>query len=144
MFCECWDICFVLLGLSVRLRYDLQRTLDVGIIFIGTTLNLHAFYSADWAGNLDSRRSSTGYVLYATEGPILRSFKLQFTVKAFTIGRKIHGGVPCYYPRMCVNQGDVGWNGFNDWRDHASHGLQECNLLGKKSTIPQAWQTYRY
>ena len=54
----------------------------MGIIFSGSRLNLHAFYDADWAGDLDLRCSTTGYVLYAARGPISWSSKLQSTVAA--------------------------------------------------------------
>ena len=59
--------------------------MDVRIIFSGRILNLHAFSGADWAGDLDSWRSTTGYVIYAAGGPISWSSKLQSTVAAFTM-----------------------------------------------------------
>ena len=40
----------------IRVLIYLRGTLDVGIIFSGSTLNLHALSDADWAGDLDSRR----------------------------------------------------------------------------------------
>ena len=43
-------------------------------------LNLFGYSDADWAGDLDSRRSTTGYVVYAAGGPIAWQSKLQTTV----------------------------------------------------------------
>ena len=65
-----------------RVLIYLRGTLDVGIIFSGGKLNLHAFSDADWAGDLDSRRSATEYVLYTAGGPMSWSFKLQSMVAA--------------------------------------------------------------
>ena len=62
-----------------------RGTLDVGIIFSGSTLNLHTFSDIDWVTDLDSMRSTTGYILNAAEGPILWNFKLQSTVTASTM-----------------------------------------------------------
>ena len=60
----------------IRVLIYLRGTLDVGIIFSASTLNLHAFSDADWAEDLDFRCSTTGYVLYEAEGPISWSAKL--------------------------------------------------------------------
>ena len=64
----------------------LKATPTVGIKFTGTDLNLFAYSDADWAGNLDSRRSTTGYVVYAAGGPIAWQSKLQTTVAVSTNG----------------------------------------------------------
>jgi len=69
----------------IRVLIYLRGTIDVGITFSGSTLDLHAFSDADWAGDLDSRRSTTGYVLYAAGGPISWQSKLQCTVAASTM-----------------------------------------------------------
>jgi hypothetical protein len=54
----------------VRLLIYLRTTVSVGIQFKGESLNLFAYSDADWAGDLDTRRSTTGYVVYAAGGPI--------------------------------------------------------------------------
>ena len=69
----------------IRVLIYLRGTLNVGITFSGSKLDLHAFSDADWAGDLDSRRSTTGYVLYAAGGPISWQSKLQCTVAASTM-----------------------------------------------------------
>ena len=46
------------------------RTPDVGIRFTGKSLDIFGYSDADWEGDLDSRRSTTGYVVYAAGGQI--------------------------------------------------------------------------
>jgi hypothetical protein len=50
------------------------------IEFSGTELDLHAFSDADWAGDIITRRSTTGYIIFAAGGPISWQSKLQTTV----------------------------------------------------------------
>ena len=69
----------------VRLLLYLKSTPTVGIKFKGSDLNLFAYSDADWAGDLDTRRSTTGYVVYAAGGPIAWQSKLQTTVAASTM-----------------------------------------------------------
>ena len=54
------------------LRY-LKGTLDCGILFDGkadSTLELGGFVDSDYAGNLDNRKSTTGYVFMLGGGCI--------------------------------------------------------------------------
>ena len=46
----------------IRLLLYLRSTPTIGLKFYGTELNLFGYSDADWAGDLDSRRSTTGYV----------------------------------------------------------------------------------
>ena len=62
-----------------------KATPTVGIKFTGTDLNLFAYSDANWAGDLDSRRSTAGYVVYAAGGPIAWQSKLQTTVAVSTM-----------------------------------------------------------
>ncbi len=48
-------------------------------------LNLSGYFDADWAGDLDSRGSTTGYAIYAAGGPIAWQSKLQTTVAVSTM-----------------------------------------------------------
>jgi heptaprenylglyceryl phosphate synthase len=41
---------------------------------------MHIFTDSDWAGNELTRRSTTGYVVFAAGGPIAWQSKLQKTV----------------------------------------------------------------
>jgi hypothetical protein len=50
------------------------------IEFKGNKLDLHAFSDADWAGDILTRRSTTGYIVFAAGGPISWQSKLQKTV----------------------------------------------------------------
>jgi hypothetical protein len=62
------------------LRY-LRDTIDYGLRFIKTgSLLLSAFSDADWAGNLDDRRSTGGYVVFLGGILILWSSRKQATV----------------------------------------------------------------
>ena len=46
---------------------------------------MYAYSDAEWAGDLDSRRSTTGYVVYAAGGPIAWQSKLQTTTAVSTM-----------------------------------------------------------
>ena len=69
----------------IRLLLYLRGTQDVGIQFTGNSLNVFGYSDADWAGDLDSRRSTTGYVVYAAGGPIAWQSRLQTTVAVSTM-----------------------------------------------------------
>ena len=75
-------------GLSV-LRY-IAGTADYGINFTGNfsdtspTLHLLGYCDADYAGDMDTRRSTTGYVFIFNSGAISWSSRLQPTVAAST------------------------------------------------------------
>ena len=64
----------------VHLMQYLRGTVDKGIIFSGRTFDMHIFTDSDWAGDLLTRRSTTGYVVFAAGGPIAWQSKLQTTV----------------------------------------------------------------
>lgn len=51
------------------LRY-LQGTKDVGIVYNGDTSDLKMYADADFAGDVDSRRSTSGYISILANGPI--------------------------------------------------------------------------
>ncbi|KAK0597079.1 hypothetical protein LWI29_021647 [Acer saccharum] len=62
------------------LRY-LCRTLDDGIVlYRDSTVSLHAFSDADWAGNKDDFSSTSAYVVYLGRTPISWSSKKQTTI----------------------------------------------------------------
>lgn len=58
------------------LRY-LKGTMDYGNQFSKWDLNLHAFSDADWVGDPNDRRSTTGLVVYLGSSPISWSSKKQ-------------------------------------------------------------------
>uniref|UniRef100_A0A2N9GP84 Integrase catalytic domain-containing protein n=1 Tax=Fagus sylvatica TaxID=28930 RepID=A0A2N9GP84_FAGSY len=61
------------------LRY-LQGTLHHGIAFTPGPLHLSTYTDADWAGDPDDRRSTSGYLVYIGSNPITWSAKKQPTV----------------------------------------------------------------
>ncbi|KAM1762795.1 hypothetical protein ACFX12_005393 [Malus domestica] len=61
------------------LRY-LKGTVDVGLTYSRGDLDLHAFSDADWAGDPNDRRSTTGLVVFLGNNPISWSSKKQQTV----------------------------------------------------------------
>ena len=69
----------------LRLLIYLRGTADRGICYSGDDLKVFAYSDADWAGDLDSRRSTTGYVVYAAGGPISWQSKLQSTIAVSTM-----------------------------------------------------------
>ena len=69
----------------LRVLSYVKHTAHIGIQYTDRKLNLHAFSDADWAGDLDSRRSTTGYVVFAAGGPIAWQSKLQTTVAVSTM-----------------------------------------------------------
>lgn len=66
--------------LAVHVLLYLKGTTKRGINFSGSLFDLHAFSDADWAGDLSTRRSTTGYIIFLCEGPIAWMSKLQTTV----------------------------------------------------------------
>ena len=65
------------------LRY-IAGTLDTGITFRQTDSAVEGYCDADYAGDLDTRRSTTGFVFILSGGAITWSSKLQPTVAAST------------------------------------------------------------
>uniref|UniRef100_A0A2N9F4X6 Reverse transcriptase Ty1/copia-type domain-containing protein n=1 Tax=Fagus sylvatica TaxID=28930 RepID=A0A2N9F4X6_FAGSY len=61
------------------LRY-IRGTLFHGVAFTPGPLHLSAFTDADWAGDPDDRRSTSGYLVYLGSNPITWSAKKQPTV----------------------------------------------------------------
>ena len=69
------------------LRY-LHRTGDAGICYWKSprrTAELHGYVDASWGDNLDSRKSTTGYVFFLNGGPISWVSKLQRTIALSTV-----------------------------------------------------------
>jgi len=60
-------------------------TTDLEITYNKTRKPLHAHVDADWGGNIDNRRSCTGFVLMLAEGPISWKSKQQKSVALSTM-----------------------------------------------------------
>ena len=67
-------------ALATHLLRYLNANMECEIEFSGTELDLHGFSDADWAGDIITRRSTTGYIIFAAGGPISWQSKLQTTV----------------------------------------------------------------
>jgi hypothetical protein len=68
------------LGVKRIMRY-LKGTIDYGLCFsFSEKVELVGFSDADWAGDLDSRKSTTGYVFTLSGGPVSWTSKRQNTV----------------------------------------------------------------
>lgn len=48
-----------------------------GLLYSGTVFNMHAYCDSDWASDLDTRRSTSGYVVLVAGGPTAWMSKLQ-------------------------------------------------------------------
>jgi uridylate kinase len=66
------------------LRY-LSCTCDVGLVFNKAKAGLRAYCDADYAGNIDTRKSTTGFVFILHGGAIVWRSKLQATVACSTV-----------------------------------------------------------
>ena len=72
------------------LRY-LKGTLNHGLFLRKhSPLHLHAFADADWAGNLDDRTSTSGYIIFLGAHPISWSSKKQKTIARSTTEAEYH------------------------------------------------------
>lgn len=66
--------------LMVYLMQYVRGTAHKGISFTGKCFDMHIFTDADWAGDAVTRKSTTGYVVFAAGGPLAWQSKLQTTV----------------------------------------------------------------
>ena len=58
------------LAIAKRILRYFQGTLNHGIAFILGPLHLSAYTDADWAGDPNDRRSTSGYLVYIGSNPI--------------------------------------------------------------------------
>jgi hypothetical protein len=65
---------------AVRLLHYVKATLDYGIQYSGHRLSPEGYADSDWGGDVDTGRSTTGYVLRLVNGPISWVSRLQSTV----------------------------------------------------------------
>ncbi|KAM1393866.1 hypothetical protein ACFX2F_029972 [Malus domestica] len=67
------------IAVKMILRY-LKCTVKLGIKYVKCSMDLHPFSDADWAGDPNDRRSTTGFVVFLGHNPISWSSKKQQTV----------------------------------------------------------------
>jgi hypothetical protein len=65
---------------AVRLLHYIKATLDYGIQYTGNHLNVEGWSDSDWGGDLDTRRSTTGYTVRIANGPVSWKSCLQSTL----------------------------------------------------------------
>jgi hypothetical protein len=74
-------------GAQQVLRY-ISGTVDLGILYKGTEEKVVAYCDADYAGDPDKGRSTSGYLFMMAGGVVSWSSKLQLTVAASTCGKE--------------------------------------------------------
>ncbi|XP_018501075.1 uncharacterized mitochondrial protein AtMg00810-like [Pyrus x bretschneideri] len=79
-----------------RISRYLQGTLDYGLTYIPSQdINILAFSDADWAADINARRSITGYVVYVGNNPISWQSKKQASVSRSLIKAKYKALAHC-------------------------------------------------
>lgn len=58
-------------------------------------LKIIAYSDSDWAGDTDSRRSRTGYIIYLAEGPVIWQSKMQKTVALSSCEAELYALCEC-------------------------------------------------
>ena len=104
------------------LRY-LAGTADFGINFGGAKAGLEAYCDADYAGDIDTRRSTTGYVFIFNGGAISWSSRLQQTVAASTTEAEYMGAAAAIKEGLWLRKlfNDMGLNTeISIWADNQS------------------------
>ena len=77
--------------LIVYLLQYIRGTVQMGIRFSGSRFDIHVFTDADWAGDVLTRRSTTGYVVFAAGGPLAWGSQLQATVATSSMQSEYQG-----------------------------------------------------
>ena len=66
-------------GVKRIFRY-LKGTLNYGLVFIGSDFKLPGYCDADWGGDLNTRRSTSGYIFTIGDSMVTWTSKKQLTV----------------------------------------------------------------
>ncbi|CAN6723360.1 unnamed protein product [Malus baccata var. baccata] len=82
------------------LRY-LKGSMDLGLCFTPGSLHLQAYIDADWAGDPNDRRSTTGFVVFIGSNPISWSSKKQHIVS--------RSSTEAEYRAMATTTAEVVW-----------------------------------
>ena len=88
------------------MRY-LKSTIDKGLICSGKLSEIIGFCDADWASDIDSRRSTTGYVFIHQWAAISWATRRQRTIALSSIGLLscLHKRLWCYGTRLLIGYG---------------------------------------
>ncbi|KAB2600999.1 hypothetical protein D8674_002004 [Pyrus ussuriensis x Pyrus communis] len=82
------------------LRY-LKGTMQLGLCYKPGSLNIKAYTDADWAGDPNDRRSTTGFIVFLGHNPISWSSKKQHTVS--------RSSTEAEYRAMATTTAEVVW-----------------------------------
>ncbi|KAM2142505.1 hypothetical protein ACFX1Q_008652 [Malus domestica] len=89
-------------GAVKRIIRYLQGTMNIGITFSANTVSkLTAFSDSDWAADLNTRRSITGYVVYLGNNPISWQSKKQNSVS--------RSSTDAEYKALAHTAADIAW-----------------------------------
>ena len=105
------------------LRY-LAGTVELGITFVAPPLDPEVFSDANWAGNEDNRRSTTGYIVMFNGGAIVWQSRLQPTVALSTMEAE--------YMALAEAAKEIAW---------LRRFLKELNYHGSSSEEPTVLNT---
>src|SRR5208282_2629348 len=78
-----------------------EHTLVLGCSNVEETFNLYGYADADWGNDVDTRKSTTGYVFYTGRGAISWHSKRQPTITLSTMEAK--------YIALCTSIQEVLW-----------------------------------
>ena len=85
------------------LRY-LKGTVDLGVFYRNEgNGELMAYTDSDYAGDVDDKKSTSGYVFLLNEGAVSWSFKKQSVVALSTIEAKFVAAATCAYVTQCFS-----------------------------------------
>ncbi|CAL8105839.1 unnamed protein product [Prunus armeniaca] len=74
------DLCYAVNTLVKRILRYIHGTLDHGLNFTSGSWDLHAYSDAYWASDVNTRRSTTGFVVYLGNNPVSWQSKKQNSV----------------------------------------------------------------
>ncbi|CAL2262627.1 unnamed protein product [Prunus armeniaca] len=74
------DLCYAVNTLVKRILRYIHGTLDHGLTFTSGSWDLHAYSDADWASDVNTRRSTTVFVVYLGNNPVSWQSKKQNSV----------------------------------------------------------------
>ena len=88
------------LAVAKRVLKYIRGTFNHGIEFTPGPLSLSAYTDADWAGDLDDRRSTSGFLVYMGHNAITWSTKKQATISRSSTESEYHA-LPIAFAELC-------------------------------------------
>ncbi len=118
-----------------------SNTFDVGITYTGEIMNLHGFCDSDWAGDQDTRRFTTGFLVFTAGRPIAWQSRLQTTIAASSMEAE-YMAVFALIQEICRLRGVMSELGF-ELEEPTRVYKSKCHRFGKQSSTPQEVQAHR-